>query len=66
MKIRNKDVIVYDIEIFPNVFHLTAKNTETQQYYFFEISERKNQLTELDTKEDLDIIRELVIDNFLS
>ena len=47
MKIRNKDVIVYDIEIFPNVFHLTAKNTETQQYYFFEISERKNQLTEL-------------------
>jgi len=47
MKIRNKDVIVYDIEIFPNVFHLTAKNTEDGQYYFFEISERKNQLTEL-------------------
>lgn len=47
MIIRNSVVIVYDIEIFPNVFHCTCKNTETNQLYFFEISNRKNQLTEL-------------------
>lgn len=47
MIIRNSVVIVYDIEIFSNVFHCTCKNTETNQLYFFEISNRKNQLTEL-------------------
>lgn len=47
MIIRNSVVIVYDIEIFPNVFHCTCKNTETNQLRFFEISNRKNQLTEL-------------------
>nr|DAG91038.1 MAG TPA: DNA polymerase [Crassvirales sp.] len=47
MIIRNSVVIVYDIEIFPNVFHCTCKDTETNKLYFFEISNRKNQLTEL-------------------
>lgn len=47
MKIREKRIIVYDIEVFPNVFHCTCKDTETNQLYFFEISNRKNQLTEL-------------------
>lgn len=47
MIIRNSVVIVYDIEIFPNVFHCTCKDTETNELYFFEISNRKNQLTEL-------------------
>lgn len=47
MIIRNSVVIVYDIEIFPNVFHCTCKDTETNKLYFFEISDRKNQLTEL-------------------
>ena len=47
MIIRNSVVIVYDIEIFPNVFHCTCKNTETKEYRYFEISNRKNQLTEL-------------------
>ena len=47
MIIRNSVVIVYDIEIFPNVFHCTCKDTETNKLYFFEISKRKNQLTEL-------------------
>lgn len=47
MKIRNKTVFVYDIEVFPNVFHCAVKDTETNQYHFFEISERKNQLKEL-------------------
>lgn len=47
MKIRDKIVYVYDIEVFPNVFHCTVKNTETKEFYFFEISERKNQIEEL-------------------
>lgn len=47
MKIKDKIVYVYDIEIFPNVFHCTVKNSETSQYYFFEISERKNNVDEL-------------------
>nr|DAX32495.1 MAG TPA: DNA polymerase [Caudoviricetes sp.] len=47
MIIRNKTVYVYDIEVFPNVFHCTVKNSETGQLYMFEISQRKNQLDEL-------------------
>lgn len=47
MIIRNKTVYVYDIEVFPNVFHCTVKNSETGQFYMFEISQRKNQLDEL-------------------
>ena len=47
MLIRNKIVYVYDIEIFPNVFHCTVKNTETEEYLLFEISERKNDLQKL-------------------
>lgn len=47
MIIRNSVVVVYDIEIFPNVFHCTCKDTEENKLYFFEISSRKNQLTEL-------------------
>ena len=47
MYIKNRRVIVYDIEVFPNVFHCTCKDTENGQLYFFEISQRKNQLSEL-------------------
>ena len=47
MIIRNSVVVVYDIEIFPNVFHCTCNDTEENKLYFFEISDRKNQLTEL-------------------
>lgn len=47
MLIKNKVVVVYDIEIFPNCFHCCCKNTETKELYKFEISERRNQLTEL-------------------
>ena len=47
MIIKNKTVVVYDIEIFPNVFHCTCKDTESNQLYFFEMSERKNQIDEL-------------------
>ena len=47
MVIHDKSVTVYDIEIFPNCFHCTCRDTETNDLYTFEISERKNQLTEL-------------------
>lgn len=47
MIIRDKIVYVYDIEVFPNVFHCTVKNTETGELHKFEISCRKNQLDEL-------------------
>lgn len=44
MIIKNKTVWVYDIEVFPNVFHCIAKNTESGEYRYFEISERRNDL----------------------
>lgn len=44
MKIRNKTVYVYDIEVFPNLFTFAIKNTETKKKAFYEISERKNDL----------------------
>lgn len=47
MTIRDKTVYVYDIEVFPNVFHCTVKNTETKELHKFEISIRQNQLDEL-------------------
>ena len=47
MIIRGKIVYVYDIEVFQNIFHCLVKNTETNDIYKFEISERKNQLREL-------------------
>ena len=47
MIMRGKIVYVYDIEVFQNIFHCSVKNTETNDIYKFEISERKNQLREL-------------------
>ena len=47
MLIKNKIVYVYDIEVFPNVFHCLLKNTETKEYIYFEVSERKNQIEDL-------------------
>ena len=47
MWIQNRKVVVYDIEIFPNVFHCCCKDTENDQLFKFEISERKNQLDDL-------------------
>lgn len=47
MQIRGKTVFVYDIEVFQNIFHCSAINTETKEVYKFEISSRKNQLSEL-------------------
>ena len=47
MIIKDLVVNVYDIEVFSNCFHCCVKDTETNTIHKFEISERKNQLTEL-------------------
>lgn len=47
MIIRNKQCIVYDIEVFINVFHCTLYNTETQELIKFECSQRKNEIHEM-------------------
>lgn len=47
MVIKHKTVVVYDIEIFYNVFTCTCFNTETKKVVVFEISRRKNDLNEL-------------------
>ena len=39
--------MVYDIEVFPNTFHCVLLNTDNEELYKFEISERKNQIREL-------------------
>ena len=47
MIIRNKICFVYDVEIFPNFFSVTVKNTESGNLKSYEISERKNQLPDI-------------------
>lgn len=47
MKIKGKLVYIYDIEVFPNCFHCTVKKAGVNEYFKFEISERKNQVKEL-------------------
>lgn len=47
MVIHQKSVVIFDIEVFPNVFHCCCKNTETQEIKLFEVSTRKNQLVDL-------------------
>lgn len=47
MKIRDKLVYVYDIEVFRNVFHCTLLNTETMELLKYECSERKNNIDEM-------------------
>ena len=47
MIIKNRPVVLYDIEVFPNCFHCTCKDSENHKLYKFEISNRKNQLEEL-------------------
>lgn len=47
MLIRDKVAYVYDIEVFPNVFTCTIKNTETKEFLIYEISDRKNDINAL-------------------
>lgn len=44
MVVKEKVVYVYDIEVFPNVFSCTIKNTENQQLIIFEVSQRVNKI----------------------
>ena len=56
MIIRKKVVFIYDIEVFPNAFIITCKNTESGVRRAFEISDRRN---------DLPQIRELFINKHI-
>ena len=47
MIVKERPVVLYDIEVFPNCFHCTCKDSENYNLYKFEISCRKNQLEEL-------------------
>ena len=47
MWIRSDRAIVYDIEIFPNVFHTVLYDTEYKTRLCIEISERRNDIEEL-------------------
>lgn len=44
MIIKDKQVEVYDLEVFPNVFSCTMKNTETGEIHQWEVSNRKNNI----------------------
>lgn len=47
MIVKGKIAIVYDIEVFPNLFTCTLKDTETKQLYVVELSERSNNIETL-------------------
>lgn len=47
MVIRDKIVLVYDIEIFPNCFHCVVKDTETKKKLRLEISQRRNDIKKI-------------------
>lgn len=47
MKIRNKVVFVYDLEVFPNLLTCTCYNSESKKIGTWEISDRKNDLPEI-------------------
>ena len=47
MKIRGKTVFVYDIEVFPNFFSITVKNTESGNHKFLQISEKRNDMPDI-------------------
>lgn len=44
MIIKDNQVEVYDLEVFPNVFSCTMKNTETGEIHQWEVSHRKNDI----------------------
>ena len=49
MQIRGLPCIVYDIEVFKNVFHCTTYNTETEELLKFECSVRVNEIQKMCT-----------------
>lgn len=47
MLIRNKTCFVYDVEVFPNFFSVAVKNTESGNIKTYEISDRRNDITDI-------------------
>lgn len=47
MIIRNKTCFVYDIEIFPNFFCVSVKNTESKNKKFYQISDWLNEMPDI-------------------
>ena len=47
MLIKGKTAFVYDIEVFPNFFSVSIKNTESGNIVSFEISDRKNHIANI-------------------
>ena len=47
MIIKGKTAFVFDVEVFPNVFTCTVKNSESLQHKCFEISSRQNDFFEI-------------------
>lgn len=47
MLIKGKPAFVYDVEIFPNFFSVTCKNTESKNHVAYEISDRRNDIAEI-------------------
>ena len=47
MIIRNKTCFVYDVEIFPNFFSVTVKNTESKGVKSYQISSHRNDLPKI-------------------
>ena len=47
MQIDGIPCYVYDVEVFINIFHVTILNTENNELYKFEVSDRTNQIQEL-------------------
>lgn len=50
MIIKDNQVEVYDLEVFPNVFSCTMKNTETGEIHQWEVSNRKNDIDSIIAK----------------
>ena len=42
-----KEIFVYDLETFPNMFLAVFKSIKTKNFYYFEISDRKNEINKL-------------------
>ena len=47
MFIKGKTVFIYDIEIFPNLFSVAIKNTESKAKRWYQISQWRNDITEI-------------------
>lgn len=43
----NKDIFIFDLETFPNFFLAVFKSIKTNEYYYFEISDRRNEVYKL-------------------